>query len=141
MPQPHDFSAAQRHRMVRRQHTDELAEDYVEAIFRLVQATGSARVMELAADFGVSHVSVIRALRRFETQKLLNYSRETGATLTAKGEAIAIKAANRHDTLVKFLRILGVSEGQADADAEGAEHHLSQETFDAIRRFLDHREP
>lgn len=131
------FTPAQRHRRVRRQHADELAEDYVEAIFLRIQDTGFARVMDLAADFGISHVSVIRALRRLEEQGLLTYSRENGAVLTAVGEKMARTAVARHDLLVRFFRALGVSEGQADADAEGTEHHLSQETFDAIRRFLD----
>jgi DtxR family manganese transport transcriptional regulator len=140
MPQPNSFSSAQRHRRVRRQHTDELAEDYAEAIYRLIQDTGSARVMELAEDFGVSHVSVIRALRRFESQSLLTYSRESGALLTPDGERLAKRAADRHDTLVRLFRALGVSEVQADADAEGSEHHLSHETFEAIHRFLDARE-
>lgn len=139
MSQERGTTAAQRHRRVRRQHTDELAEDYVEAIYRRTEASGAARVMDLVKDFGVSHVSVIRALRRIEAQGLLVYGRESGAVLTESGEAMARHAAQRHDLLVEFFRHLGVSEGQADADAEGAEHHLSGETFAAIRRFLEKR--
>lgn len=139
MAQDGTFSPAQRHRRVRRQHTDELAEDYVEAIYRRVGEAGTARVMELAADFGVSHVSVIRALRRLESQALLSYTRDSGAVLTRAGEEMARKAADRHGLLVKFFLHLGVSEGQAEADAEGTEHHLSQESLTAIRRFLEER--
>lgn len=136
MGKVNDNTTAQRHRRVRRQHTDELAQDYVEAVYRRVRSNGAARVMELAADFGVTHVTVIRALRRFETAGLLIYDRESGASLTEEGERKARAAVERHDLLVQFFRSLGVSEWQANADAEGAEHHLSAETFAAIRRRL-----
>lgn len=130
-------SPAQRHRRVRRQHSDELAEDYVEAIHKRVLDGQSPRVTDLQEDFGVSHVTVIRTLRRLEEQGLVFYSREEGIGLTPKGETIAKIAAERHALLVRFFCELGVSPGQADADAEGAEHHLSEETFAVIRRFLD----
>lgn len=140
LPPNASFTPAQRHRRVRRQHTDELAEDYVEAIQRKLEETGVARVMDLAAGFGVSHVSVIRALRRLDAQGLVVYARGGGAVLTERGAAIARTAIERHDLLVRFFRALGVSEVQADADAEGTEHHLSLETLEAIRGFLGRRD-
>src|SRR5690606_23604153 len=57
---------ARRHERVRQQHSDELAEDYVEAIHALRKESGIARVVDLTKIFGVSHVSVIRALARME---------------------------------------------------------------------------
>jgi DtxR family manganese transport transcriptional regulator len=141
MAEPQQKNAsARRHSRVRRQHSDELAQDYVEAIYKRLQAGESPRVTDLQADFGVSHVSVIRALQRLDDQKLVHYSKETGVDLTRRGRQVARQAAERHALLVRFLSALGVSSQQADADAEGAEHHLSEETFNAIRAFLERDE-
>jgi len=129
-------SAAQRHSRVRRQHSDELAEDYAEAIYNILEGDKDVRISDLQAVFGVSHVTVIKALKRFEEHGYLIYSKSEGIYLTEKGLETAKKSAARHALLVEFLIKLGVSPTQADADAEGTEHHLSEETYDAIRAFL-----
>lgn len=127
---------ARRHERVRRQHSDELAEDYVEAIHELVSETGVARIVDLTKIFGVSHVSVIRALARFEKRDLLHRCPDGGIVLTDRGIEWAIEAAERHALVVQFLCGIGVSEDQADADAEGIEHHLSKESLEAMKAFL-----
>jgi DtxR family manganese transport transcriptional regulator len=138
MPKKTDIrSAAQRHNRVRRQHSDELAEDYVEAIYNILKEEPQVRISDLQAVFGVSHVTVIKALKRFEEHGYLIYSKSEGIHLTPKGQETAIKSAHRHALLVEFLVKLGVSPNQADADAEGAEHHLSEETYQAIKAFLE----
>ncbi len=131
---------AQRHERVRRQHNDELAEDYVEAIHGLLEENEQARVTDLQGIFGVSHVSVIRALDRLEARGLLERSRKEGIRLSAEGQQMAQESARRHELVVKFLRVLGVSNTRAEADAEGIEHHLSEETLRAMRRLIRQRE-
>ena len=39
------------------------------------------------------------------------------------------------------MRALGVSEAAARKDAEGVEHHVSAETIDIMRAFVDRNEP
>ena len=39
------------------------------------------------------------------------------------------------------LIAVGVSQATADQDAEGVEHHVSEETLSAFREFLKEREP
>lgn len=129
--------SAQRHRRVRRQHSDELAQDYVEAIHEFLEEKGEARVMDLQEIFGVSHVSVIRALKRLEERGLVDRSRKTGLQLTGDGRSMAVQSAARHALVVRFFCAIGVSPVQADADAEGVEHHLSEESLKAMRRFLE----
>jgi len=129
-------NAARRHQQVRKQNANELAQDYVEAIHELNAAGQRARVTDLQDIFGVSHVTVIRALQRFERQGLLTRSRSCGIQLTDEGGRMAQAAAERHDLVVDFLRALGVSKNQANMDAEGIEHHLSKETIRALKRFL-----
>ncbi len=129
--------SAVRHDRVRRQHSDELAEDYVEAIADLLAGTGQARVTDLQRIFGVSHVSVIRALKRIEERDLISRTAGGSWELTTTGETMARESRERHELVVKFLRKLGVSEAQAQADAEGMEHHLSKETLSAMQQYLE----
>jgi len=136
MSSPQPEPEARRHERVRRQHSNELAQDYVEAIQELSRDGGTARVTDLQRIFGVSHVSVIRALRRFEERGLLARPRGAGIRLTRDGARMAEESASRHILVVRFLRLLGVSGPQAEADAEGIEHHLSRETLDALKSFV-----
>ena len=43
----------------------------------------------------------------------------------------------RHCTIRAFLKLLGVSEEAADADACEMEHIISPETYSAIQRYID----
>ncbi|GHB90491.1 transcriptional regulator MntR [Cerasicoccus arenae] len=129
-------TAARRHQRVRRQHSNELAQDYVEAIYDLIEAGQVARVTDLQEIFGVTHVSVVRALQRFEKRGLLDRSGD-GLQLTDEGRKMAAASAVRHNLVVDFLRAIGVSETQAHADAEGLEHHISDETLAAMKRLLE----
>ena len=136
MPDLNPKRSARRHEQVRQQNASELAQDYVEAIHKLNTEGHQTRVTDLQDIFGVSHVTVIRALRRFEGQGLVSRSRKDGIQLTTSGKRLAIEAAERHALIVEFLVTLGISEVQADIDAEGIEHHLSDESLGALRRFL-----
>ncbi len=47
----------------------------------------------------------------------------------------------RHRLVVELLREIGVPESAAEVDAEGIEHHVSDETLAAFARFLKARKP
>ncbi len=55
--------------------------------------------------------------------------------LTAEGEKLAQESRERHQIVENFLLVLGVSPEIARRDAEGMEHHVSEETLDAFRLF------
>ncbi len=57
--------------------------------------------------------------------------------LTDLGKELAEKARKRHEIVLSFLRALGVSETAAENDAEGIEHHVSEESLAAMRRFVE----
>ena len=42
----------------------------------------------------------------------------------------------RHETVIAFLEALGISPSVARADAEGIEHHVSEETLAAFEKHL-----
>ncbi|MEI6892329.1 MAG: manganese-binding transcriptional regulator MntR [Pontiella sp.] len=127
---------AQAHTRTRADHATEVREDYVEAIADLIEKNGVCRVVNLAARFGVSHVSVIQVVQRLKMDKLVEKEAYRPVTLTPKGLRLAQVCRERHDVVYRFLLHLGVSEGVATLDAEGLEHHLSAETLDRIRDFI-----
>lgn len=129
----------------RRAHRDETSEDYVEAIAQLTLACPDpahpgARVKDLAKMMGVSHVTVVRIVSRLRSLGLVQTSRARPITLTDAGRALAAQSRARHEVVLDFLRAIGVPEAQAMVDAEGIEHHVSEETIKAMKKLLRSRE-
>lgn len=120
----------------RREHANEIAEDYAEAIADLITETGEARVVDLARRLGVTHVTVIRTIARLQTTGLVTTQPYRSIFLTEKGRTLAAACKSRHETVVAFLRSLGIPERVAELDAEGIEHHVSPETLAAFERRL-----
>lgn len=114
----------------------EVTQDYVEAIAELIQTHGEARAVDLAHRLGVSHVTVVRTAARLQAAGYLTTRPHRAIFLTEKGRQLAEECRQRHETIVQFLRALGVSETIAQADAEGIEHHVSPDTLAAIQKFL-----
>jgi DtxR family manganese transport transcriptional regulator len=121
----------------RRDHAQELAQDYVELIAELIERQGEARVVDLARRLGVTHVTVNRTLQRLQRADLVSTEPYRAIFLTAAGERLARESRERHDLVVRFLIALGVAPAIAESDAEGIEHHVSRETLRAFRRYVD----
>ena len=49
---------------------------------------------------------------------------------------MAERCKHRHQIVVGFLRAIGVDEETAERDAEGIEHHVSEETLRAFERYI-----
>ncbi|RMH26714.1 MAG: transcriptional regulator MntR [Planctomycetota bacterium] len=128
---------ADRFRSTRAAHRDETAEDYVEAVAALIESRGEARVRDLATMMGVSHVTASRIISRLAGEGLVKTTPYRPITLTAAGRRLARAARRRHEVVLAFLRSIGVPARQAEIDAEGIEHHVSEATVRAMRRVLD----
>jgi DtxR family manganese transport transcriptional regulator len=120
----------------RREHANEIAEDYVEAIADLTAETGEARVVDLAKRLGVTHVTVNRTVTRLQKVGLVTSQPYRAIFLTDTGRHMATTCKNRHETVVAFLRSLGIPERVAEMDAEGIEHHVSPDTLAAFKASL-----
>lgn len=127
-------------RQTRLQHAQERAQDYVEAIADLISGHGEARATDLAKTLGVTHVTVIRTVQRLKREGLVTTQPYRSIFLTDSGRTLAGKARARHEKVIAFLEALGVPESTARADAEGIEHHVSDETLKAMETFLRTRE-
>ena len=120
---------AENFRRSRRDRATEIAQDYVEAIADLSASLGEARVVDLARRLGVTHVTVNRTLARLQQAGYVNTRPYRAIFLTDAGRRLAAECKRRHETVVAFLRSLGISEKIAEMDAEGIEHHVSPETL------------
>jgi DtxR family manganese transport transcriptional regulator len=126
-------------RRTRRDRAMEIAQDYVEAIADLSVTLGEARVTDLARRLGVTHVTVNRTLARLVQAGYVNTRPYRAIFLTDNGRKLADESRKRHETVVAFLRSLGIPEKTAELDAEGIEHHVSPETLAAFEKKLkDH---
>lgn len=124
-------------RQVRQAHRYELIEDYLELIDELIALHGRARQVQIAERLGVAQPTVARMLKRMGKEGYLLLQPYKGPLLTPKGRALADASRQRHRLIEDFLRALGVDEFNARRDAEGLEHHASEVTLAAFRRFLE----
>ena len=120
----------------RQDHSQELAQDYVEMIAELIAKAGEARLTDLARGLGVTHVTANRTLKRLQRQGLVTSQPYRSIFLTSNGRSLAKESRDRHETVVRFLIALGVPEAIAESDAEGIEHHVSRETLAAFVTYL-----
>lgn len=130
-------ASADRFQRTRDDHSRENAEDYVELIAFLIEETGEARAVDLAERLGVSQVTVTKTVQRLQREGYVTSQPYRSIFLTDKGKEVAAESRVRHDLVLRFLMAIGVSPDTAEIDSEGIEHHVSQETLAAMRRFLD----
>lgn len=124
------------HRRTRRDHSTETAEDYVEAMASILEENGTCRVVDLAKQFGVSHVTVTRIVARLQDEGLVQTEAYRPIQLTNKGRRLAKKSRDRHEMVYQFLLAIGVDEKTAAIDAEGIEHHVSPSTLARFEAYL-----
>jgi len=117
---------------IRRAHQSEVAEDYVEMISDLIEETGEARTVDLAARFGVTSPTVNAIVRRLQRENLVETRPYRSIFLTKAGKALAESSQARHQIVRDFLVTIGVPETIAEEDAEGVEHHVSEKTLEVF---------
>jgi len=128
-----------RFQRTRDDHSREIAEDYVELIDSLIEQVGEARAVDMADRLGISHVTVSKTIQRLQRDGYVTSQPYRSIFLTQKGTDLAHSARARHILVHDFLIALGVDEENAEADAEGIEHHVSGQTLDAMRKLLRNR--
>ncbi|MAD79151.1 MAG: transcriptional regulator MntR [Planctomycetaceae bacterium] len=133
-------ASSSRHQRTRNDHASEIAEDYCEAIAEIGSGDDGCRVTDLAERFGVSHVTVVRTIKRLERDGLVEKAPRKPIHLTPRGRRLAAACLERHQVVYRFLIALGVDPRVASVDTEGIEHHVSPSTLARFRDFAD-RDP
>ena len=120
--------------------TQESPEDYLEAIYLIIKTTGDVRSIDIANHFGYSKASVSVAMKKLRERGYITMDHSGRITLTNSGLETAAKVHERHEVLTRFLVALHVDEKTAAADACRMEHILSEESFQAIRKWTNRLE-
>ena len=128
-------------RRSRRDRAVEIAQDYVEVIADLSASLGEARAVDLARQLGVTHVTVNRTVARLKKIGLVNTEPYRAIFLTEAGRKLAAECKQRHETVLAFLKSLGIPDRVAEMDAEGIEHHVSPVTLAAFKAVLQNTHP
>lgn len=115
----------------------ESAEDYLEAILHLSKKLEFVRSIDVVHHLGFSKPSVSVYLKNLRINGYINVDSEGHITLTDSGMEIASRIDERHEMLAQILMKLGVSKEVAYEDACGMEHHISDESFDAIKAYFE----
>ena len=111
----------------------ESGEMYLESILVLSENNPNVRSIDICEYMGFSKPSVRRAISLLKQGGYVNMDKDGYLSLTDSGRAVAQKIYDRHRLLTEFLISLGVSHTTASADACKIEHHISDESFEAIK--------
>lgn len=115
----------------------ESAEMYIETIYRLSQESRFVRSIDVAQSLGYSKPSVSRAVSLLKQGGYLLMDKDGFLSLTEEGNSVARKIFERHTVLSGLLVSLGVDEEIAARDACKIEHVISDESFAAVKRYLE----
>ena len=116
---------------------NESSEDYLEAILILSKKLPVVRSVDVANELGYKKSSVSIAMKNLRQKNYIDVSDSGYITLTPSGQKIAESTYERHEFFSHFLSQLGVDEEIATQDACRIEHALSEESFDAIKNFIN----
>ena len=131
---------ARQHQETRRANRSELTEDYVELIADLIETKREARITDLAQRLGVKPATVGKVVARLRREGLVVSEPYRSVFLTEAGERMAAESRRRHAIVLRFLLSIGIKEATALADAEGMEHHCSDETLEALAKLAERLE-
>ena len=115
----------------------ESGEMYLESIYVLSQKYAHVRSVDVADYLEYSKPSVSRAVGLLKSGGYIVMDQDGFLTLTEHGLEIAKKIYERHTLISGLLIRLGVSEETAAADACKIEHAISDESFEAIKAYIE----
>ena len=109
---------------------------YLEAIHVLTKEKGAVRSIDVAEYTGYSKPSVSRAVGLLKSGGYITVDSGGFIALTDAGREVAEKIYERHTLITALLTKIGVSREVASADACKIEHHLSDESFRALKSYI-----
>ena len=115
----------------------ESGEMYLETIYTLTRERANVRSIDICDYMGFSKPSVSRAVGLLKNGGFILVDKDGYIALTELGAEVAEKIYTRHHILTEFFISLGVSHEIASGDACKIEHHISDESFEAIRSIME----
>lgn len=113
----------------------ESQENYLETILLLSKKRPVVRSVDIANELGFAKPSISIAVKNLKEQEYITVTPEGFIYLTSAGLQIAQSIYERHQVLTNALIRLGVPTEIAEEDACRIEHVISEETFDAVKKY------
>ena len=85
-------------------------EDYVEMIYRINLNRGNVQVKDVANELNIKPASVTKMVKKLNDKDILEYKKYDYIKLTEMGYKVGNTLLKRHNTIYKFLEILGVKD-------------------------------
>ena len=120
-------------------NNNESAEDYLETILVLSKSQPVVRSIDIVEEIGFKKSSVSVAMKNLRNKDYIAMTDEGHITLTEAGQKIAETIYERHQLISAWLKNLGVNEKTAAEDACRIEHIISQQSFEAIKNYVNER--
>jgi Mn-dependent DtxR family transcriptional regulator len=117
----------------------ESSEDYLETILMIKEEKGYVKSIDIAEHLHFSKPSVSIAMKKLSENGYITIGKNGHIELTEEGYNVAAKTYDRHKILTKVFVLLGIDKETAAKDACKVEHDLSEETFQAIKRYIDNK--
>jgi DtxR family transcriptional regulator, Mn-dependent transcriptional regulator len=124
---------------LRREKTSVSQEDYLKAIWEMLEGNQVPISARLAEELDVTPPAVTAALKRMARDGYVRMERNGRIHLTPKGRAVAERLALRHQLAEVLLTdVIGLSWSKAHDEAERLEHGISPEVEDLLlKKFGD----
>ena len=118
-------------------HIQESGEMYLETIHILYKKNGHVRSVDISEHMGYSKPSVSRAVGLLKSGGYIEVDHDGSITLTPSGLEVAQKIYERHTVLTQLLTNLGGHPEVAAEDACKIAHVISEESFEAIKKYIE----
>ena len=116
--------------------THESAEMYLKTIYILRKTKPEVHSIDVSEYMNYSKPSVSRGIHILEQEGYLVVNENKALVLTEKGLEHAERIYNIHEVVTKALIHMGVSQETAESDACKIEHDISDETYNALKKFI-----
>ena len=115
----------------------EALEDYLEAVYDIIDEKGGVRVKDIAERLNVKNSSVSVALRSLRDSGFVNYEPYGVISLTEPGFSEARRLSETHQIFRRFfVNVLGVEGEAANETACRLEHTMSPEVMARFLQFM-----
>lgn len=120
---------------------NESAENYLETILILSDNLPVVRSIDVATELNYKKSSVSVAMKNLREKEFITIADEGYISLTEAGKKIANMVYEKHTFLSGWLELLGVDSKIATEDACRIEHVISNESFEAIKKYVKNSNP
>ncbi len=110
---------------------------YLETIYILKQKNPQIRSIDIVAELEYKKSSVSVAMKKLRENGFIEMGDDGFIELTEAGRQVAETMYERHTFISRWLMQLGVAQDTAVEDACRMEHVISQESFEAIKRYVE----